>query len=168
MRNGNYVILFVCSGNSCRSPMAEGLLKSMLPDDIKEKVVVESAGTLGIEGQPATPLAIAVADELGVDLRDHVSTGLSRERLEEADLILVMAPEHRDYIRRFYPEVLDNVFLLRQFDRDPDDVANAVIEDPIGGDLEVYRACISLIHEELQRVLPRIREMVLERLSWSS
>ncbi len=168
MRDGKYVILFVCSGNSCRSPMAEGLLESMLPDDIKDKVIVESAGTLGIEGQPATPLAITVSEEFGIDISQHRSRGLDRDLVEEADLILVMAPEHRDFIRRFYPSVQDNVFLLRQFGRDPSDPVDPIIEDPIGGDQEVYRGCIQLIHDELDRVLPTLRDLVVERLSWAS
>jgi protein-tyrosine phosphatase len=148
--------------------MAEGLLKSMLPDDIKDKVIVESAGTLGIEGQPATPLAVSVAEELGADISKHSSRALTRELVEEADLILVMAPEHRDYVRRYFPDVQENVFLLRQFGREQGDPVDPVIEDPIGGNVEVYRGCIQIIHEELQRVLPLIRDLVVERLSWAS
>jgi protein-tyrosine-phosphatase len=83
-------------------------------------------------------------------------------------IFLVMAPEHIEFLRRFFPEARDNVFLVRQFGREKDEDLDPVIEDPIGGSLDVYRATIQLIHEELERILPIIRRLVLERLSWSS
>ena len=72
-------ILFVCSGNSCRSPIAEALLRARLPEHLQDKANVASAGTLGIEGMPATNYAIRVTEEMGGRLAGHRSQGVSAE-----------------------------------------------------------------------------------------
>ena len=160
MDSKTFNILFVCSGNSCRSPIAEGLLKAKLAADFKDNVVVQSAGTLGINGNPATDFAIQVTTELGGDIVQHRSQGLTKELVREADIIFCMAPEHEKYIVSLIPEVRENVFLLRSFARSPEEKFTERIEDPIGASLEVYQQCGELIAAELDRILPTLKKLM--------
>ncbi len=157
-----YQVLFVCTGNTCRSPMAAGLLKAKLPPHLKDEVRVVSAGILGLDGQPATPNAIQAAGERGADIRDHISRGITEKLVAESDIIFCMAQEHRDYILEHFPAYRDNVFLLRDFAAktkldDPD------IFDPIGSSIGVYRECLRIIESELDRILPYLVDLIEQR-----
>ena len=158
----SYHILFVCSGNACRSPMAEGLLKKKLFPQFLKKVEIESAGTLGFSGSPASPLTIQVAKEKGVDISGHRSQPLTRELVENTDLILVMANHHKEFIRNNFPDFIDKVFLLTEFGQnDPENEQNfPEILDPIGENLSFHRKIIEQIDRELVRILPIIKEKI--------
>jgi len=164
MTEKSFNILFVCSGNSCRTPMVEGLMKIKIPPEFQAQVSVASAGTLGIYDSPATPHAIEVVTALGADISEHRSQGVTEELMEEADLVFAMAIEHMDYLQRYYPHYRENVFLLRSFDRPRDERRDDSIDDPIGGRLGVYRKCAALINAELERILPRMSELFAEKL----
>jgi protein-tyrosine phosphatase len=148
--------------------MAEGLLRLKLPSRLEDNVVIKSAGTLGIEGVPAARYAVEVVQEIGGDISSHSSQGVTRELVEEADLILAMAPEHIDYLHGNFPEYRENVFLLKRFarpgedahrDDDPDDE----IYDPIGSGKEIYRACARIIDDELERIMPTLINFIQQR-----
>lgn len=160
-------ILFVCSGNSCRSPMAEGILKAILPTALKQNVTVQSAGTLGIHGSPATDFAVEVARDHGADIAGHRSQGITEKLVKSSDLIFAMAEDHKHYLQDRFPGFRENVFLLRAFDRAPGEITNESIADPIGQSLEVYRECGELIHSELQRIMPRLQQLITEKLESS-
>lgn len=164
MSSNTFNILFVCSGNSCRTPMAEGLMKSKISVRFKSAVQVRSAGTLGINGNPATDFAIITAGKLGANISRHRSQGVTEKLVKESDLILAMAAEHKDFLNQHYPEIRENVFLLRSFACDPKDKINQDIADPIGGPLEHYRQCGELINSELQRILPSLNRLIKEKL----
>ncbi|MFQ5753560.1 MAG: low molecular weight protein arginine phosphatase [bacterium] len=164
MNAKTFHILFVCTGNSCRSPMAEGLLKAMLPPEYKDKVVVHSAGTLGLEGYPATDFAIQVANDYGADISQHRSQGLSEKMLKDMDIIFAMAPDHKRILQNYFPEIRENVFLLRSFGRHPEEEYVDDIEDPIGASLEVYQKCGEIIDAELKRILSRLMQLVKEKV----
>ena len=119
-------MLFVCSGNICRSPMAEGLLRTYAAAR-ERPVEVKSAGTLNIIDVPADAYAVGVCAELGVDLGSHRSQGVTRELLAWADYILVMEYAHAAAVRALLPEVGEKVLLLGGFGRSME------IADPIGG-----------------------------------
>ena len=157
-----YQVLFVCSGNSCRSPMAEGLLRLKLPQRLHDEVEVQSAGTLGINGMPAAENSVRVVREHGGDIAGHRSQGLSRKLVAASDLILAMASEHVEHLRKNYPAYRENVFLLKQFAHSGP-LEEPEIEDPIGSSLAVYRECGQVIAEEIDRVLPAIVKLVQER-----
>ncbi len=160
MSSETFNILFVCSGNSCRTPMAEGLMRAKIPSGLAGKVEVASAGTLGIYGAPATDYAVAVTEELGADITDHLSQGISAELAEWADIIFGMSFEHQEFLLAHYPRIQENVFLLRSFDRPADPQHEDSISDPIGGSLELYQECCQIIDAELERILPRLLSLI--------
>jgi protein-tyrosine-phosphatase len=120
-------------------------------------VVVDSAGTLGIEGQTAAPETIVAAREIGIDLRPHRSKGLCEEDVRGADLVLAMAREHVEEIGRLCPDV--RCHLLRAFEHgtEPRDDAPDVY-DPICDPVDVHRKCLVTIERCIGNVLGFVRQ----------
>lgn len=139
-------VLFVCSGNICRSPMAAEYFRSRAARSGLSHVVVDSAGTLGIEGSPAAAEAVQAMAEIGIDLSRHRSKGLSAALLRTTDLVVAMTHDHLEHLARSYPGGEDRRVLLRAFERGPEPDPNARgLRDPIGEPLEVYRELVPLI-----------------------
>jgi protein-tyrosine phosphatase len=110
-------ILVVCSGNICRSPIAEGLLRRALERRVgKDAPDVSSAGTIAVDGGPATDASVVAAGELGIEIGGHRARRLSFS-LTEADLIVCMAAEHRDAIAALAPSAADRTFTLKELVR---------------------------------------------------
>ena len=127
-------ILVVCTGNICRSPMAEYVLRHQLPAD--GSWAVSSAGVFAADGMPASASALEVLAEWGIDGTAHRSRMLTDERLAAADYVLVMTHAHREAILSQWPTEADKVFLLGAFGRGsyPQEIA-----DPIGQSTATYR-----------------------------
>ncbi len=145
--------------------MAEGLLRLKLPSRLLDDAVIKSAGTLGIEGMPASRYSVEIVDEMGGDISQHRSQGVTAELVQEADLILAMANEHVEYLHENFPQYRENVFLLKRFGRagnDAEDDPDDEIFDPIGSDKETYRACAEIIDNELERTLPTLVNFIQE------
>jgi protein-tyrosine-phosphatase len=145
------LIVFVCTGNICRSPMAEQLLRKMAGRASGFEVC--SAGLAAMYGSPASLEAVQVMAECGVELSLHSSRPLTRDLVAAADLLVAMTAAHRDVIGELFPEALDKVVLLRSFDpsRDSEDV-----EDPIGLSRDRYRK----VRDEIAGALPGLMEYV--------
>src|SRR5437660_4421992 len=119
-------VIVVCTGNVCRSPIAEGLLRRATEHrPIGAPITVSSAGTAGWEGSPATPEAVEAAAEGGVDISGHIATRLRPGMAAGADLVLCMAREHRDLITRDEPEAAGKAFSLKELVRLLEDGARA-------------------------------------------
>jgi protein-tyrosine phosphatase len=157
----------VCSGNSCRSPLAEGLLRVKLPARLQDEVVVESAGTLGIDGSPAARYSVELVKEKGGDISSHRSQGVTEELMQETDLVLAMAAEHIEYLQEEFPQYRENIFLLKRFGRaageaNTDDSGDDIF-DPVGSSKETYRLCAELIDEELERIMPTLINFIQQQ-----
>lgn len=173
-------ILVVCSGNICRSPIAEGLLRRAMERRPGHDVPsIRSAGTIAMEGTPATPEAIAAARDRGVDIKTHRARRLTDAMIGEADLLVCMAAEHREEIDERVPAAGDRTFTLKELtrllelDASPGDLPGRVaaaararaggavtetdrfdedVVDPLGMPLETYLAIAFELEEWTQRL----------------
>jgi len=153
-RDSAFRVLLVCTGNTCRSPMAAGLLRQMLENE-GARIVVESAGTAAWEDQPATATAIQVAAEGGVDLSGHRSRRLTPAMVRAADLVLVMERGHLAAVRALGADA-GHSHVLSEWPAPGE--PGLEISDPFGASSEAYEECWSRIQHHLERVVPYIRE----------
>jgi protein-tyrosine phosphatase len=150
------MFLFVCTGNTCRSPMAEGLFRKLVAerlkcadDDLVDRgVVVVSAGLSAAAGAPPSPESVQILQDRGVDLQAHASQPLTPRLLRQADHIYTMTRNHREAILDSFPEVVDRVQLLA---RDGSDII-----DPIGYGMDVYQRCAGEIERHLTDIVSRL------------
>src|SRR5262245_41377559 len=143
-------ILFVCTGNVCRSPMAEGLFRHAARG--RSDLQVLSAGVGAIDGQPPSAYAVQALRDLGIDISQQRSRMLTAELVNQADYIFGMTHGHVDAVNLLYPQAVEKTFLLREFD-DTLDVFEKDISDPIGGSLEVYLECRDQIEQGIASML---------------
>lgn len=132
-------ILFVCSGNTCRSPLAEGIASKTFSNTSDLKI--SSAGTSALDGLPASSLAVEVAKKNSIDLSSHKARLLSRTLVKEADLIVTMSSKHRETVGVIEPAALAYTCLLTDFS----DEEEGDIVDPIGMGMAAYEATYSMI-----------------------
>ena len=151
--NSERQVIFICSGNICRSPMAEALLASRSSPH-RHSFAVDSAGTLGIEDHAANPDAVTAAAEVALDLQDHRSRGISHELLEDAFAIVLMGPEHESAILSRHPGFEDS--LVRLWEYCPAGRDAGEIEDPLGRGLAEFRRIRDVIGEALDHWLSSI------------
>lgn len=152
-------ILFVCTGNTCRSPLAAAALRAELGEDAA-RVAVESAGTGAWEGQPATSLSVEVAAHDGISLRDHQSRRLTAPMVRSADWIVVMEPAHLGAVRALGADPA-RTFVLSEWP--PPGEPSLTIDDPFGGSREAYEECWRRIRHHVKRLTPQVLDVLRTR-----
>jgi len=143
-------MLFVCTGNSCRSVMAGALLKKKLKERNRQDVEVSSAGIMMLNGLGATPETGELLKREGIDVSEHHSQAVTKELIGKSDLILVMEKAHEHKLLQLAPEAKNRVFLLKEFARINGELD---IRDPIGKPIEFYAQIFAIIKEAIERVI---------------
>ena len=145
-------VLFVCTGNTCRSPMAAAVLRDMAKREGLD-LEVRSAGTAAFDGQPAADDAVQVLGERGAELREHRARRLRPEDVAWADLILAMTRAQRDRLRDEHPDAAGKIFTLAEYAEG----TQRDVEDPVGLGREAYRFTLQQIEEYLRKAAARWR-----------
>ncbi|MCD6317598.1 threonylcarbamoyl-AMP synthase [Candidatus Aerophobetes bacterium] len=152
VERGEGKILFVCTGNTCRSPMAEAFFKKSWPQKPKEKIKVKSAGTNAIANSKPSEFATKVMREKGIDISSHRATPLTPEIVKEYDLILTMEERHRQRVINLFPFIREKVWLLSEFiSGKKEDIL-----DPAGSYLSTYRELALRIEKEINKLMERL------------
>jgi protein-tyrosine phosphatase len=159
-RLASVIVLFVCTGNTCRSPMAEGLFRHLLaarlgckPSELEERgAIVMSAGIAAMLGGRAAAEAIKVLKPMGIDLTAHESQPLTDQLVRHADVILAMTRSHRQAILAEWPGAAERVKLLSHEGID--------VPDPVGGPTELYERCLAQMNPDVQRWVAWTAEQV--------
>jgi protein-tyrosine phosphatase len=145
-------VLFICTGNTCRSPLAEALCKARLAERLgigiakleAKGFTIRSAGVAAMPGDAASEEAVAVAREYGVDLSGHRSRAITRDELSRATDVIAMTGAHAYLLSMMHPAIGPPPELLCGSDDLP---------DPIGGDAAIYRACAAIIVHHVDRLI---------------
>lgn len=146
------IVLFVCTGNTCRSPLAEGLARKMLADRLgctEDELPARgfwmlSAGVAAFGGSPASPESADIAAEFGADIQSHRSRPVNPQLLAAADDVIAMTRGHAYSLAANYPDIGPAPVLL---------CGNDDLDDPIGSSLDVYRSCAQTIQQHLKRFI---------------
>lgn len=146
-------ILFVCTGNTCRSPMAQAILEKKAKENGLD-IVVKSAGIYALDGQNASKNAIKSLALDGIDISKHRANIIHRDLLEEADLILTMGNSHKEILISKYDFIKNKTYTLKEFAYGIDED----VIDPFGGDINVYNDTKKELNKALDEVVKKLVE----------
>ncbi len=144
------MILFVCTGNTCRSPMAAALFQKL---NTRQNLRVGSCGLTAMYGDLPSAMAVkALQMDFGIDISGHSSRPVTESFLGQAEYILTMTPVQRDVMRRAYPEQADRILTVGDLAGEPDQS----VDDPFGQDLQSYRSTAALLARLIEKIIEKI------------
>ena len=151
-------IMFICTGNICRSAMADWLLKKKIEDIRRNDIEVYSSGVHAYDGDMSTWEAKSIMeDEYDVDMKSHRATNIKNSNIENMDLILCATTAHKIAVIDMYPTLKEKVFTMKEYvDYNREYHHKIDIKDPWGYDMDTYRSCASEIDECLELLLKKI------------
>ncbi len=156
-------IMFVCTGNICRSPMAEEIMRVMFDDAEIDNVLVSSSGVGAVVGGQASKFAQVAVTTCGGLLTAHRGQQLTEELIEESDLVFALSSGHYHAILRTNPQAEKKTYLLKAFP-EHGDTGEGII-DPIGASQNVYNEVYLEIYSELQRIFPELKTLSEKKLA---
>ncbi len=148
-------IMFICTGNTCRSAMADGLAKKL----IKEKnldIEVFSSGTYALTGEHASFNSIAIMKEYDVDIVTHTATSIDESNIKEMDYILCATNNHKIEVITRYNELKDKVYTMKEFAELDQDGKDMDIKDPWGYDLNTFRMCAAEVSLCIDKIIKKL------------
>ena len=147
-------IMFICTGNICRSAMAHRMLEKRLKDIKNSEIEVYSCGIYAENGDGSTYNAINVMKDYDVDLSTHRATNINNSKIEEMDLILCATNTHKQEVIYMYPKLKEKVFTMKEYINKNTEDLN--IKDPWGYDSYVYERCAEEINEVIDSIIDRL------------
>lgn len=154
-------VLFVCTGNTCRSSMAEGLFRDMVnKKGLQDRIKVESAGVFAASGEPASNQSIEAMERQSIDISNHKSRQLTKDMIDNADIIFTMTSNHKRAIISMHNKAMNKTFTLTEYaygkERSTD------IMDPFGAPVKVYEKCLIEIKNALNIILEKLNDKIEE------
>ncbi len=146
-------IMFICTGNICRSAMAHAMFTKLVKEK-KKKIEVYSCGIYAENGDTPTYEAIETMSEYGIDLRDHRATNIRNSNIKDMDVILCATTSHKNSVISMYPDLKEKTFTMKEYAGYPQNDLD--IKDPWGYGIDVYKNCAKEIQECLNKIIEKI------------
>ena len=148
-------IMFICTGNICRSAMAEGYMKKKVEEE-KLDINVCSSGIYGEEGMGASYLAKEAMEEYGVSLDSHIAKVTSKTNVEDMDLVLCATLGHKRILLQMYPNLSEKIYTIKEYAYG-EDILDKDISDPWGYDITVYRRCATELTNAIDKIISKLK-----------